>query len=114
MAITLNDIKLNTTDKLVASVVDEFRRSNFLLANMPFDDTLLPLGNGSSPTYSYYRIVTQPTAAFRSMNGEYTTSNAVKEKISVELKAFGGSYTIDRVLAAAAGLWMRWTCRPGR
>lgn len=103
MAITLNDIKLNTTDKLVASVVDEFRRSNFLLANMPFDDTLLPLGNGSSPTYSYYRIVTQPTAAFRSMNGEYTTSNAVKEKISVELKAFGGSYTIDRVLAAAGG-----------
>ena len=58
MAITLNDIKLNTTDKLVASVVDEFRRSNFLLANMPFDDTLLPMGNGSSPTYSYYRIVT--------------------------------------------------------
>lgn len=42
MAITLNDIKLNTTDKLVASVVDEFRRSNYLLANMPFDDTLLP------------------------------------------------------------------------
>ena len=52
MAITLNDIKLNTTDKLVASVVDEFRRSNFLLANMHFDDKLLPMGNGSSPTYS--------------------------------------------------------------
>ncbi len=103
MAITFSEIQKNVPDKMTAGIIDELKRCNILLANMPFDDAVLPSGLGSSLSYGYYRITTNPTVAFRSVNAEYTASNAVKEKKTVDLKAFGGSFSIDRMLASAGG-----------
>ena len=66
---------------------------------MEFDNTVKPQG-GKSLTYSYNRITTQPTAAGRAINGEYTAQETKTSKVSVDLKVMGGSYEIDRVLAA--------------
>lgn len=97
MAVTLAQAKLNTQDKLQMSVIDEFRKSSFLLDNLPFDNTVGP--SGGTFTYGYHRLITQGTAGFRAVNEEYTASEVEKKRYTVDLKIFGGAFKIDRVIA---------------
>jgi hypothetical protein len=71
MAVTLAQAKLNTTDDIQAGVIDEFRKSSFILDNIAFDDAVTPGTNGATLTYGYTRLITQPTASFRAINSEY-------------------------------------------
>lgn len=103
MAVTLAQAKESVQDKLSPLVIDEFRKSGFLLDHIPFDDCVACPGGGSTMTYSYTRVVTQPTAQFRELNSEYTPQEAAKKRYSVDLKIFGGSFQIDRVIADMGG-----------
>jgi hypothetical protein len=103
MAITLAQYKLSTLDDIQAGVIDEFRKSSYLLDNMDFDDVVTPGSSGSSLIYGYTRNITDSGAAFRAFNAEYTTSEAAKQRYTVELKVFGGSFQIDRVFAKNPG-----------
>ncbi len=96
MAYTLADSKQLVQDKLVARVIDEFRKSP-LLDLMVFNDCVTP--QGTSLTYSYNRVTVQPTASGRAINSEYTPQNTITKRISNDLKALGGSFEIDRVIA---------------
>lgn len=104
MAVTLAQAKLNVQDALQMGVIDEFAKSNFILNNITFDDAVSPTGGGATLTYGYTRLVTQPTAAFRAINTEYTPQEVTKERYTVDLKVFGGSFQIDRVLANMGGI----------
>lgn len=97
-AFTLADAKKLSQDKLTAYVIDEFRKSPLLDA-LVFDDCVKPQG-GQSLTYVYNRITTQPTAAGRAINSEYTAQEAKTSQVSVNLKIFGGAFEMDRVLQA--------------
>ena len=68
MAITLAEAQKNVQDALQMSVIDEFRKSNYILDNITFDDAVSPTGGGATLTYGYTRLITQPTAAFRAVN----------------------------------------------
>lgn len=96
MAITLADAKQLSQDKLTNFVIDEFRKSALLEA-MVFDNTIKPQG-GVSLTYAYNRVTTQPTAAGRLINAEYVAQEAKTTQMLVNLKPFGGSFQLDRVL----------------
>ena len=72
MPVTLAQAKLNVTDALQLSIIDEFRKSSYLLDNMLFDDAVSPVGGGATLTYGYTRVKTQASAAFRAINSEYT------------------------------------------
>lgn len=104
MAILLSDVQVNFQDHLWGRVIDEFRKNNFLLDNMPFDDAISPTGGGATMTYTYNRVTTQATAATRAINTEYTAQEAKKKRFAVDLKVFGGSFAIDRVLAGTGGI----------
>lgn len=104
MAITLEEAKKNVQDDLQMDVIDEFQKSNWILEHIPFDDAVSPTGGGATPTYSYTRLKTQPTAEFREINTEYTPSEVTKERHTVDIKVFGGSYEIDRVIANFGGI----------
>lgn len=104
MAITLAEARNNVQDALQMGVIDEFRKSNWILDNLTFDDAVSPTGGGATLTYAYTRVKTQPNAQFRDINTEYTASEATKERHSVDLKIFGGSYNIDRVIANMGGI----------
>lgn len=104
MAITLEEAKKNVQDDLQMGVIDEFQKSNWILEHIPFDDAVSPTGGGATPTYSYTRLKTQPTAEFREINTEYTPSEVTKERHNVDIKVFGGSYEIDRVIANSGGI----------
>lgn len=104
MAITLEEAKKNVQDDLQRGVIDEFQKSNWILEHIPFDDAVSPTGGGATPTYSYTRLKTQPTAEFREINTEYTPSEVTKERHTVDIKVFGGSYEIDRVIANFGGI----------
>ena len=104
MALTLADVKMNTQEHLFPQVIDEFRKSSFLLDNMIFDDVVSPSGGGATLTYAYNRVITQATAASRAINAEYTAQEAKKKRFAVDLKIMGGAFTIDRVLAATGGI----------
>lgn len=104
MSITLEEAKKNVQDALQMGVIDEFQKSNWILEHIPFDDAVSPTGGGSTPTYSYTRLKTQPTAQFREINKEYTPSEVTKERHTVEIKMFGGAYEIDRVIANMGGI----------
>lgn len=103
MAVTLEQAKVGLNDKLSPLVIDEFRKSSFLLDHIPFDDCVSQPGGGSTMTYSYTRVITQPTAEFRELNKEFTPQEAAKERHSVDLKIFGGAFQIDRVIADLGG-----------
>lgn len=98
MAFTLAQAKELSQDKLTNFVIDEFRKSPLLDA-MIWDDVIKPQG-GESFTYVYNRVTTLPTAAGRAINSEYTPQEAATSQIPVTAKIFGGSFQIDRALAA--------------
>ncbi len=102
MAVTLEQAKLNVQDDLQIGVIDEFAKSNFLLSNLTFDNCVSPTG-GSSLTYAYTRLLTQPTASFRNVNSEYTPSEVTKKRFFADLKIFGGSFETDRIVAGMNG-----------
>lgn len=104
MAVTLAQAKLNVQTDLDSMVIDEFRKSSFLMDNIPFHDCVSPTGGGSTLTYGYTRLVTQPTAAFRQINEEYTPAEVQKQRYNVDLKVFGGSFEVDRIIAGMGGI----------
>lgn len=104
MPITLAEASKNVQDALQMGVIDEFRKSNFLLNALTFDDAISPTGGGATLTYSYTRLLTQPTAAFRDINTEYTPAEVSKERASCDLKVFGGSFELDRIIAGMGGI----------
>ncbi|OME86522.1 MULTISPECIES: major capsid protein [Paenibacillus] len=104
MAVTLSEAKKNVQDHIVAGVIDEFRKNNFLLQNLTFDDVVSPTGGGATLTYGYTRLITQPTAAFRAVNSEYTAQEVKKQRHTVDLKVFGGTFQIDRIIAGMDGI----------
>ncbi|AZG43451.1 major capsid protein [Gordonia insulae] len=98
MAVSLAESKLNAQEDYDPMVIDEFRKTNAVLDSLPFDDAVSPTGGGTLD-YGYRRLVTQPTAATRAYNTEYTPQNVTTEKKSVTLAVMGGSFEVDRVLA---------------
>lgn len=103
MAITLAQAKVGMADKVAQQVVDQFRRGSLLLDSLTFDNAVSPGTGGSTLTYGYTRKKTPATAQFRALNSEYSAQEAAREKCTVELKTFGGSFEIDRVLANSSG-----------
>jgi len=104
MAVTLAQAKLNVTDDLQLGIIDEFAKSSFILNNIPFDNCVSPVGGGATLTYGYTRLVTQPLAEFRMVNGEYQTHEVEKQRYTTDLKVFGGAYEIDRLIADMGGI----------
>lgn len=104
MAVTLAEARKNVQDDIVGGVIDEFRKSNFILDNITFDDVVSPTGGGATLTYGYTRLRTQPSAGFRSVNEEYTASNVEKQRYTVDLKVFGGSFEVDRIISKMGGI----------
>lgn len=98
MAVTLSESKLNAQEDYDPAVIDEFRKTNGALDSLVFDDAVSPTGGGTL-IYGYRRLITQPTAATRAYNTEYTPQNVTTEPKQVELAVMGGSFEVDRVLA---------------
>lgn len=96
MAFTLADAKNLSQDKLTNFVIDEFRKSPLLDA-LIFDDTVKPQG-GSTLAYTYNRVTTLPTAAGRAINSEFIAQESKTTPVTVDLKVFGGSFNLDRVI----------------
>ncbi|WP_286910747.1 major capsid protein [Clostridium sp. UBA1652] len=103
MAITLQQAKVGMANKVDQMVVDEFRRGSILMDKITFDDTVSPGTGGSTLVYGYTQLKTPATAGFRDINTEYTPQVADRQTKSVELKVFGGTFDIDRVLANTSG-----------
>ncbi len=104
MSITLAEAQKNVQDDLQMGVIDEFRKSNYILDKLTFDDAVSPTGGGATLTYGYTRLETQPKAEFREVNTEYSTHEVEKKRHTVELKVFGGAFEIDRVIANMGGI----------
>lgn len=103
MPVTLAQMKVGMADKVVQGTIDEFRRSSLLLDQLTFDDAVSPGTGGSTLVYGYTRLKTPSTAEFRDINTEYTKNVADREEKTVNLKIFGGSFDIDRVIQQASG-----------
>ena len=103
MAITLAEAKVGMADKVDQQIVDMFRRSSLLLDNMVFDNVISPGTGGSTLTYGYIQLKTPSTAAVRTINGEYTPGEAIREKKTTGAIIMGGAFQVDRVLQNTAG-----------
>ena len=101
--VTLSEFREGRADHVDRQVVDSFRRNSLLLDMLVFDDALEANGSGSTLTYGYLREKTPALAGTREINKEYTPQETTREKQSVEVKVFGGSYQIDRVIESSAG-----------
>lgn len=99
MAVSLAESKLNATDDVNVAVIDEFRKESVILDTLIFDDVVNPAGGGATLTYGYRRTITQPDAAFRAINSEYTPSNVTTQRYTVDLAVLGGAFEVDRVTA---------------
>lgn len=99
--ITLEQAKIGRQDFVDQQIIDTFRRSSLLLDRLVFDDAIVP-GMGSTLKYTYMRQESPSFAEIREINTEYTPQEATRREYSVELKIFGGSYQIDRVIEGTA------------
>lgn len=99
---TLAQMREGMADKVAKQVVDTFIRESEILQLLPFDNAVSPTG-GSTLVYGYEQTKIPATAAFRAINSEYTASEATIESKTVELKVFGGKFSMDRVLKQAEG-----------
>lgn len=99
MATSLAEAKLNTNDDVDLAVIDEFRKESVILDSLVFDDAVNPSGGGATLDYGYRRLITQPTAATRAYNTEYTSDEVTTQKYSTTLAVMGGSFKVDRVLS---------------
>lgn len=97
MAITLAQFKASNLEDLQKGAIDEFRKNSFIIDKIPWDNSVSPFGNGGTLTYSYIRQTTQPSAAFRAVNEEYTAAEVENTKYSTDVKILGGSYQLDRI-----------------
>lgn len=102
MSLTLAQAKVGLADKVDQKVIDEFRRDSFLLDKLIFDNAVSPGTGGSTMTYGYTQLLTPSTAQGRKINEEYKPGEAVKTKKSADVKIFGGSFQVDRVLEDTA------------
>lgn len=100
---TLEQFREGRADYVDQQVIDSFRKNSLLLDMLVFDDALAANGSGSTLTYSYMREKTPAVAGTREINKEYVPQEATREKHSVEVKVFGGSYQIDRVIENSSG-----------
>ena len=64
---------------------------------MIFDDNVA-MGGGSTLVYVYNRVTTLPTASTRAINSEFQAQEAVTTQYTTNLKVFGGSFQVDRVI----------------
>ncbi|WP_067184604.1 major capsid protein [Microtetraspora niveoalba] len=99
MAVSLAEASNNAVDDIDVAVIDEFRKESAVLDSLLFDDVVNPAGGGATLTYGYRRLVTQPTAAFRALNSEYSPANVTTQRYTVDLAVLGGSFQVDRVIA---------------
>ncbi|MFE2043232.1 major capsid protein [Streptomyces sp. NPDC059477] len=99
MPVTLDEAKQNATDDVDVQVIDEFRKESVLLDSLVFNDVVNPAGGGDTLSYSYRRLITQPTASFRKINTEYAPSEVKTQRYSVDLAVLGGSFQVDRVVS---------------
>ena len=99
MAVTLAEAKNNAVDDVDVAVIDEFRKESAILDALVFDDVVNPVGGGATMTYGYRRLITQPTAATRAINAEYTPANVTTQRYTTDLAVMGGSFEVDRVVA---------------
>lgn len=101
--VTLEQAKVGMADKVDQQVIDEFRRRSYLLDKLVFDDAVSPGTGGSTLTYGYIKLKTPSTASFRALNSGYSNNEAIREKESCDLKIFGGSFKLDRVIIKSSG-----------
>lgn len=99
MPITLAQAKVGMANHVDQQVIDTFRRGSALLDALTFDNSVSPGTGGSTLTYGYTLLKTPAGADFREINADYSETVADRENKSVDLKIFGGSFKIDRVLA---------------
>lgn len=104
MPVTLAQASLNAASDIDRNIIDEFRKSSFLMDRMPFDQSVSPAGGGSTLVYGYTRQITQRSAAFRAINAEYTPTEVTKQQYTVNLRPIGGSFEIDRVLTGIGAI----------
>ena len=102
MPITLAQAKVGMANHVDQQVIDQFRRGSMLLEALTFDNSVSPGTGGSTLTYGYTQLKTPAGADFRDINTDYTDTVADRETKSVDLKIFGGTFKIDRVLAGTA------------
>lgn len=99
MTITLADAMKNAASDTDYAVIDETRRTSWLLDHMTWDDTATPGTGGGSLTYTYSRLTQSRGGAFRAYNTEYTPGEAKRTQYTNSLYPFGGAYNLDRALA---------------
>ena len=104
MAITLAEMREGMQDKVAQNVIDTFIRESEILELLTFDDAVSAQG-GSTLTYGYVQKKAPSNTGFRAINTEYKPSEAKVERKNVDLKIFGGSFQIDRVIKEAEGLY---------
>lgn len=98
MPFTLANAQALSQAKLTKYVIDEFRKSA-LLDKLTFDNNAKAQG-GASFSYVYNRLTTLPTAAPRLLNADYVAQEPVTTPITATLGILGGSFQVDRALAA--------------
>lgn len=99
MAVTLSQAQVNVQDDVDFAIIDQYRRSSWLLDQLTFDDCVSPGTAGATLTYGYTRLVNARQGGFRSINEEYAASQATRTRLTTDLKPLGGVFEVDRVIS---------------
>lgn len=99
MPITLADAMENASTDVDYAVIDEFRKSDWIMDSLTFDDAAVPGTGGATTSYGYTRLIEERGAAVRDYNTEAPKGQAKRQRFTVDLVPFAGAYELDRALA---------------
>lgn len=102
--LALNDVKVAMQSDLKKMVIEEFAGRDYLLSNIPFEPIGNPIKGGPGWNISYVVKTDEAKTGFRDINGQYTDTVAKRKVENVDLKIYGGSFTMDRALRDQGGV----------
>jgi hypothetical protein len=97
---TMADLAAMANDKLVEGFINEIRTDSYIIDTMPFDNCVNASGT-SNLSYSYDRVETGASAAFRALGSEPAVSELKVKKITTHPGILSNSWKMDRVVKDA-------------
>lgn len=102
--LALTDVKVAMQSDLKKMVIEEFAGRDYLLLNVPYEPIGNPIKGGAGWNISYVVKTDESKTGFREINGQYTDTIAKRKVENVDLKIYGGSFTMDRALRDQGGV----------
>lgn len=102
--VTLEEVKQLLSEDWKKEITNDFLSDSFFSSHITFHSLKNPVTGGSGMTHKFTRMLNTRSVSGRLINERYEDDKVSTFTESVDVKIFGGTFALDRVLADAGTL----------